>query len=124
LQPGEGGETDDGEDEPIKPDIAAIEGPFVKAFLGETTFEREITLLDNLEMLSRACAELSAPKIKADIDFAQTLGEVDDELKDKVLRTAKRFGKARFAQVMARHVAEAGAIPSYIAESVNWLGTT
>ena len=93
----------------------------MKAFLGATTFEREITLVENLEMLSKACAELGAPKIKDAIDTAQFLDEVDDELKDKVLRTAKRFGKARFAQVAARHVAEAGAIPNYIFEAVRWL---
>jgi putative ATP-dependent endonuclease of OLD family len=121
LEPGEPLESDGYDDEPAKPDIAALEGTYVKAFLGATTFEREIAHVDNLEMLSKTCAELGAPKIKDAIALAQFLGEVDDELKDKVLRTAKRFGKARFAQVAARHVDEAGAIPDYIFEAVKWL---
>lgn len=47
--------------------------------------------------------------------------EVDDQLKDAVLRTAKRFGKGRFAQVAARHVARATELPDYIREAVEWL---
>jgi putative ATP-dependent endonuclease of the OLD family len=38
-----------------------------------------------------------------------------------VLRTAKRFGKARFAQVAARHVDQAGALPTYVTDAIAWL---
>ena len=48
-------------------------------------------------------------------------GPVPEELKDKVLRTAKRFGKARFAQVAARHIEKAGALPAYITDAIAWL---
>jgi putative ATP-dependent endonuclease of OLD family len=112
----------DDEDEPEVPDVAALEGPFVKVFLGETTFERELTLEDNLTMLEKAAADLGAPRISGALGTAAMLGgEPDDELKDKVLRTAKRFGKGRFAQVTARHVADAGTLPDYIRDAVNWL---
>ena len=38
-----------------------------------------------------------------------------------VLTQAKRFGKARFAQVAARHVNLASEIPQYIIDAFNWL---
>jgi putative ATP-dependent endonuclease of OLD family len=43
--------------------------------------------------------------------------------KDGVLRTAKRFGKARFAQVISKHVASATSVPDYVREALNWLMT-
>ena len=109
------------EDEPVKPDIMALEGEFVKAFLGPTTFERELTVKDNLKMLSKAATDLGAVRVAADLEAASVTGRVDDALKDKVLRTAKRFGKARFAQVVSRHVEHAGELPAYIMGAVLWL---
>jgi len=47
--------------------------------------------------------------------------ELLETLRSSVLNTAKRFGKARFAQVAARHVDCAKAIPKYIGEAVKWL---
>jgi len=38
-----------------------------------------------------------------------------------VLRTAKRFGKDRFAQVAARHINETTVLPAYIKQAVEWL---
>jgi putative ATP-dependent endonuclease of OLD family len=38
-----------------------------------------------------------------------------------VLNTAKRFGKARFAQMAAKYADRADALPRYIAEAVDWL---
>lgn len=111
-----------GDDAPSKPDLDALEGPYVKAFLGATTFEREITIEANLGMLIKTANELGAPRIKGELECQSILGgEIPDALKDKVLRTAKRFGKGRFAQVAARHIADAGALPVYIAEAVAWL---
>ena len=42
-------------------------------------------------------------------------------LRESVLNTAKRFGKARFAQVAARHVECAEVIPKYLGDAVGWL---
>lgn len=47
--------------------------------------------------------------------------EIRSEMRDLVLNTAKRFGKARFAQLAARHVADATALPKYITDAVEWL---
>jgi putative ATP-dependent endonuclease of OLD family len=110
------------EDLPVKPDLAALEGPFVKVFLGSTTFECEITEDGNLHMLAKAAVDLGATRVKDALEWQELLGgPVPAELKDKVLRTAKRVGKARFAEVAARHVAEASALPAYIREAIQWL---
>lgn len=110
------------DDEPTKPDLAALEGPFVKAFLGATTFEREITEGGNLTMLAKAAHDLGAVKAKDALETQALLGgTVPDATKDKVLRTAQRFGKARFAQVAARHIDDAAYIPPYIQHAIEWL---
>lgn len=115
---------DDDLDEPMKPQLGALEGEFVKVFLGATTFEREITEVGNLGMLAGATHALGAPKIHAALlAHAQVHSAVPvpPALKDKVLNTAKRFGKARFAQVAARNVGGATYLPPYIVQAIEWL---
>jgi putative ATP-dependent endonuclease of the OLD family len=121
LDPGKlPAEEDD--DAPIKPDLTALEGMFVRTFLGPTTFEREITEDGNLQMLAKAASDLGAPKIQGDLEWQYALGgAVPEDIKDKVLRTAKRFGKARFAQVAARHIDDAAFLPPYIRDAIEWL---
>ncbi|MCM2397746.1 AAA family ATPase [Rhizobium sp. S95] len=116
-------DDEDDVDEPAKPDITALEGTYVKAFLGKTTFEREITLDGNEKMLEKACREVGAPKIASKLELAGILG-VDEALKKSVLNTAKRFGKARFAQTAAKHAGDAGKLPDYIEKAVEWLMET
>jgi putative ATP-dependent endonuclease of OLD family len=113
----EGGDEDD---QPIRPDLAALENDYVRVFLGDTTFERELTSEGNLPMLEAAARALGAPRIAAKLASADLIG-IDEDLKNAVLRTAKRFGKGRFAQVTARHVESATDLPGYIAEAVAWL---
>lgn len=113
--------TQDDQDLPEPTNYAELENAYVKSFLGRTTFERELTVLENLPMLRLALEDLSAPRIKSKIELAEVIGEVDDGLKDTVLRTAKRFGKGRFSQVLARHIDSAGDLPIYIQDAVNWL---
>jgi putative ATP-dependent endonuclease of OLD family len=112
--------ADEDDDQPVRPDMAALENAFVKVFLGDTTFEREITTGGNLAMLEATARALGAPRIAQKLSHAGVLG-ADDELKDAVLRTAKRFGKGRFAQVAARHATQATELPSYIVDAVEWL---
>lgn len=118
----EAGDVPDGDDPAENPNLTLLEGPYVRAFVGATTFEREITLDANLPMLAAAAGDLGAPRVKSELEIQGVLGgPVPDALKDKVLRTAKRYGMARFAQVAARHVNQAGALPTYITDAITWL---
>lgn len=109
------------DDDVVAPeDLIALQNDFVRAFVGATTFEREITLDGNAGMLAAAARDVGAPRIAANLETAVKFG-VTEELKRKVLRTAVRFGKARFAQAAARHVEEADRLPPYIEQAVNWL---
>ena len=115
-----------------KPNLAALEGEFVRVFAGATTFERELVMVETLPMLIEACRQLGAPQITAQLETGlaslqnDNLGpeiesQVIEELGTAVLNTAKRFGKGRFAQVAARHVALCSDLPPYIQEAVDWL---
>jgi len=129
LEPSDAAEPADNTDEdgaeldvPAKPDLAVLENDHVKVFLGDTTFEREITLEGNLGFLSKGAADVGAPRVAAKLKLASEAGAAAGEpLKKSVLATAKRFGKARFAQTAARHVGDTAALPDYIADAVKWL---
>jgi putative ATP-dependent endonuclease of OLD family len=113
---------DDADDEPTRPDLAELENDYVKVFLGETTFERELTTDDNLPWLEATARALGAPRIARRLHILNAAhARADDDLRDAVLRTAKRFGKGRFAQVAARHISMVQEMPSYICEAVEWL---
>ncbi|MGR9466334.1 ATP-dependent nuclease [Rhizobium leguminosarum] len=114
-------EDQDDLDVPEKEVLSALEGKYVKVFLGATTFEREITLPENLDMLQKASARIGAPRISKKLEKADLLGLVDDALKKSVLNTAKRFGKARFAQLAAENIPENAAVPDYVRNAVDWL---
>ncbi|TBY02084.1 ATP-dependent nuclease [Rhizobium laguerreae] len=111
-----------GDDPVTNPNLVSLHGPYVRSFVGATTFEREITLRGNLAMLVQTASELGAPRLQADLAAQiMTGGILPEVLKDKVLRTAQRFGKARFAQTAARHVVLAQELPHYIGEAIAWL---
>lgn len=123
LEPSDAYADDDAP--PPKPDLAALAGPRVKVCVCATTFEREITTAGNLRMLIAAARELGASvvatrlkEIKAGTPLAP---EKLEEARRLVLKTAKRFGKARFAQVASKHVGLAKSVPSYIKKAVAWL---
>jgi putative ATP-dependent endonuclease of OLD family len=127
----DGAEAD--EDElPAPPDLKALEGDHVKVFTCETTFERAITLPGTLKIFIAAAEELGAPtvakKLRDGLTALQKPGlDIDTRrkllapLRASVLSTAKRVGKARFAQVAARHVDKATELPKYLREAVEWL---
>lgn len=114
-------DVEEGEELPEKENLAALQGDYVRAFLGATTFEREITAPENLAMLSAAARDIGAPRISSQLADHEIVGGDIGPLKGKVLRTAERFGKARFAQLAARHVGLAGFVPPYIVQAIEWL---
>lgn len=130
LQPSDGGEEFDVALD--APNLAKLNGPFVKVFAGATTFERELVSSDTLPMLIAAAKDLGAKQTAAKlqdaydalmdpIDGPDDEDELIEEMKDLVLKTAKRFGKARFAQVAARHANLCSTMPAYISDAIDWL---
>ncbi len=122
-----------GEDElPAPPDLQALTSEHVQVFTCQTTFERALTLEDNLEMFAAAAEDIGAPAVAKRLREGTKALDNDaldkaarqkilNPLRDTVLNTAKRFGKARFAQIAARHVDKASALPKYLAEAFDWL---
>lgn len=133
LVPSDSDPSVEGEDDlPAPPDLAELENDCVKVFACKTTFERALVFEGTLEMFARAADDIGAPSIARRL--RKGLEELeDDELDDdqrneilkplrkSVLNTAKRFGKARFAQIAARHVDQAETIPKYLADAATWL---
>ena len=83
-------------------------------------------------MLALAADDIGAPKVatrlRDGLDALSKEGLSADErqeiltpLRDAVLNTAKRFGKARFSQIASRHVDKATDMPKYITDAVEWL---
>lgn len=107
---------------PQADDLAALENPWVQVFRSTTTLEREITLRGNLPMLAEACKRVGAPRVGKRLEVAASDPESDlIYLGGLILRTAKRVGKARFAQVASEESSAAAEIPTYIESAVNWL---
>ncbi|MGH0364217.1 ATP-dependent endonuclease [Sinorhizobium meliloti] len=122
IDPAEIAAAGDDDDVPNGTDLTALESDYVKAFLGASTFEIELVHPDNLPLLVQVTRELGAPKITAALEMQLLMGgEIPVALKKRVLSTAKRFGKARFAQVAARYVNENCYVPAYIDRAVEWL---
>lgn len=131
LAPSDAVEADESGDETfVAPDLGSLEGKYVKVFANKTTFERAATSKGSLEMFAAAADEVGAPKVAAalrrglkQMDKLEEDARADllNSLRDSVLSTAKRFGKARFAQVAARSAPTATFLPPYIRDAVNWL---
>jgi putative ATP-dependent endonuclease of OLD family len=119
---------EDGEDvvEVLPPNFDALRGDYLNVFTCQTTFEREITLPGNLGMLEAAVREVGAPLVAQAIQQVRAAVDAGNDpdlsdTQDRVLRTAKRFGKARFAQIASKHVGTATQVPDYILEALLWL---
>ena len=123
----------EGEDDlPPPPNLVVLENDFVRVFTCKTTFERALVFKGTLEMLAAAANDVGAPKVAKrlwqgaeDLDDDE-LGEEERKeiltrLRGVVLTTAKRVGKARFAQIVARHADKAEVIPKYLADAAKWL---
>lgn len=121
-----------GEDElPPPPNLEALENDWVQVFACKTTFERALVFPGTLEMFAKAAEEIGAPvvagRLRAGLQAIDDGMDEEDEkmlvntLRTSVLNTAKRFGKARFAQMAARNVDCAEVMPKYLGEAVRWL---
>ena len=124
-----------GEDDlPLRSDLSALENEFVRVFACKTTFERALVFEGTLEMFARAAEDCGASiaarrlregaeRLKVEHGDEYTKDVVLKPLRKLVLNTAKRVGKARFAQIAARHADQAKVIPKYIGDAAKWLRT-
>ena len=113
---------------PNRQELNILRGAYVEIFSCASTFERELMLEGTLEMFKLATLEIGAPRLADTLHELQIQSGSENHLdlnsiRDRVLRTAKRFGKARFAQVISKHASRANAIPDYIFNAINWLTT-
>jgi len=128
------GEDDPEGDSPSllqRSDLDEFENEYLRVFSCETTFERTLAMPGMLIPLENACRELSASRIQVKIKTARIAvdGARTEAARARALRgldsailsTAKRIGKARFAQVVSKHATSATDLPQYIREAVNWL---
>jgi putative ATP-dependent endonuclease of OLD family len=133
LTPSDAQREDGDEDElPEVPDLAGLGSEYVGIFQCSTTFERALTIRGLLNCLSEAARECGALRVARKFGNAHealrngTLEpderkELLSDLRETVLSTAKRIGKARFAQILSKHVDGAEAIPKYIKNAIEWL---
>ncbi len=132
LTPDDGEEIDLEENLPEPLALETLKSDYVGVFQCRTTFERELTLKGLLPCLQAAAEECGAPitaKILRTKYKAVSRKGVEQKeqralmagLSDKVLNTAKRFGKARFAQVLSKHINLAEEMPDYIRDAIDWL---
>ncbi len=123
----------EGEDDlPEHPTLSDLESQYVKVFSNKTTFERALVFEGTLEMFASACDDIGAPRvakrlrtglnsIRKDKPKDDALNKILNPLRDAVLNTSKRFGKARFAQLAARHADKATVLPQYLSNAIVWL---
>jgi putative ATP-dependent endonuclease of the OLD family len=133
LKPSDSEDTEEGEDSfPEPPDLDSLANDYVGVFRCLTTFERALTINGMLICLSLAARECGATHVAKKLEnvYKQLINrelndkkkkELMDELRKTVLATAKRIGKARFAQVVSKHMDSAEAIPKYIRDAIEWL---
>lgn len=125
-------DAEDFDPETDAPDLVALQGDFVSTFAGATTFERELVSVGRLPMLIETVRALGAPQILAQMENGLErlalggMGIADEtalrvELGRITLNTAKRFGKARFAQIASRYANLATDLPPYIEQAYEWL---
>ena len=110
---------EDSDDVPAIPRLDELNSANVKVFWCETTFEKAITITALFPILQAAATECGAKKLAHLLDELSKITEplLPEELAalgDIVLKTAKRFGKARFAQTASKHVNLAQGLPDYI----------
>ena len=104
-----------------------LENEFVKVFSCPTTFERALTIESTIEMLLNTCRELEYPQITEELgkyvgdDKEEINSKILKDLRERVLNSAKRCGKARFAQIASKHITSTTGTPQYILDAIHWL---
>lgn len=114
-----------------KPDVGKWESDYVRVFLGRTTLEMEVAHVDNAEMFAHALDDLGAPVAASRLrqlaeehffcESSKDSKRLQLQFRRKVLSSAKRFGKARFAQVASKFASDANFVPTYVVQAVKWL---
>lgn len=105
--------------------LKAMRSDFFDVFHCQTTFELALATPGNLKMFAETCTHLGAPRLAAKLLKAAADPSLTVDRKAScarsVLASAKRFGKARFAQVASQYVTQAQDVPPYIREGLAWL---
>lgn len=109
--------------------LTTHENTFLRTFGCATTFEHALTIPGLLGPLIETAKELGEAKLQKALEkAAKRTFEANDKLptdllplREDVLSAAKAAGKARFAQVMSKHLENATAVPKYISAAVDWL---
>lgn len=121
------------EDElPEIPRLDSLKSELVNVFCCQETFEKALTIKGLLPVLAKAAKECGAKKIAKELKEGYSLlnkkgieekeqSAILNSLSEKVLNTAKRFGKARFAQIASKYADLAEDIPKYIYDAIYWL---
>lgn len=101
---------------------------YLQVFKCPVTFERAMPVKATAPMFLEALRELEYPQaIEAfEEGIAELLLGGDEEeilapMREKTLNSAKRCGKARFAQIASKHADQAKALPAYIRQAVEWI---
>ncbi|MAC53904.1 MAG: ATP-dependent endonuclease [Gimesia sp.] len=108
------------------------EDDYLQIFQCPVTFERAITIPENLLMFLRTIKECGHTiRLRNFRKGIRTLCDKNTEkdtyndtlsyLRELVLKSADDYGKARFAQTASKHVRLAKKMPSYIEHAINWL---
>jgi putative ATP-dependent endonuclease of OLD family len=133
LRPSDSEYLELNEDTLVSPgDVEALSNDYVHVFKCSTTFEKALTIPGFLLCLSKAAIEFGAKnlggrlkethnKLRKEEYGREERIAVLKELKESVLTLSKRIGKARFAQIVSRHIDSAESIPKYVKDAVDWL---
>ena len=110
---------------PVLADLQAKRGTYFDVAHCETTFELALATKGNLKMFARAARHLGANRVAASLEKAAAKPNLSapeaTKASKRVLSTARRIGKARFAQVASEYVEHAGDLPQYIRDGVTWV---
>ena len=124
-------DEDEYDDLLVTTDLDNLDSEYVKVFRCKTTFERALAIPGLFKMLLATAEDINAVKMSATIKEAIEKYEPDipreqkikigNEVASVTLATAKRLGKARFAQIASKYANKAEALPRYIRDALEWL---
>lgn len=114
------------------PPLQDLENQFVKVFQCPVTFERTLAVPGLLLPMARCAEECGhsnvAEFLKNSSGQVSSVGldaaskeEILEGCRRRILNSAKRVGKARFAQIASKYLDDATEIPAYIENAVGWL---